>query len=323
MKKCKTCNIEYSDDVQYCINCGTELSKIENAEEDTITNTIQERDEKTFCIYCGGDIDSQKHYCTKCGKSSIIPGQKHCIHCGEILLEKQKFCAKCGEKVTNIVIPKELDDAKNKLKKIDTNGLKKYLVIGVVGVLLAVSLITFVPKLFVSHEQYLSEGNYTQAYKKASKSDKESVLIENLIAVICAEAKDNLKNPESFKLRDGWYDKEDNKIVLSIQGTNSYGGDVASYWYYTFDKSDVEYQLYTTMSDFDEEKTYSWDDTSEYLEKILKNAAKKTVKEIISDDSNKLDKSLVKRINELNDNNLLDSVEIIEETKTLYPLETV
>lgn len=323
MKKCTNCGKEYEDVVQVCDECGTELTEFsetqteaqEVKEEDASQNTV------LFCVYCGGQIEPEKGYCVKCGKSSIEEGKRHCIGCGEELLENQKFCAKCGHKVNNIVVPKSLDNAAEKIKNVSSKKIKIGAI--VVGAIVALILIgkTVLPKILVSTEEYLAEGNYKKAYEKASKKEKEDVLVENLIASICATAKEGLKDEDSFKLRDAWYVKDDDRIVIEVQGTNSYGGEVTSYWYYTFSSEDEEYQLWTTVSDFDEEETYSWDEFEDKLEVILNNSAKEAVREIINDKDAKLDDSLVKRINGLKNKDILDDVELLEETKTLYPVD--
>ena len=86
MKKCEKCGKEFEDSMQSCDTCGGALTE----------EKPQETEEKTFCIYCGGEIAAGDTYCTKCGKSAVEEGKRHCIHCGTPLAENQKFCAKCG-----------------------------------------------------------------------------------------------------------------------------------------------------------------------------------------------------------------------------------
>ena len=143
-------------------------------------------------------------------------------------------------------------------------------------------------KVFVSTEEILNEGDYEKAYKKAKKSEKENILEENLMVTLCAEAKENFKNEDSLKLREAYFDKDTHRIVLRIQGTNTYGGEVNSYWFYTFSEKDNKYSCVTSISDFEEEEIDSWDDADDKLEKIIDNAARKRIKEIINDNSNRL-----------------------------------
>lgn len=300
----------------------TENENLEQEAENQIRDEIKEEEQQSihtkFCAFCGGQIVQGKEYCEKCGKSARVEGQKHCIACGEVLQKNQKFCMNCGRKTNSFAVPKVIEEIVLKLKNI---GKKQLIVCGIVMAAVVLFFVgkPIISKMLVSVDEYLEQGDYENAYKKARKNDKESVLVENLIVYLCADAKNNLKNSDSFKLREIYYDDKESEIVLKIQGSNSYGGTVSSYHYYTFDKEDNEYQLYTTVSDFDEEETYSWDDLDEKIEKILENAAKESVKKIISSKSNKLDSDMVKRINSLNEEDMLEDVELLEETETLYP----
>ena len=314
MKVCEKCGKEYEEELNQCPFCSAEESKSESGEQQS-PEEVEEGEglEKTFCIYCGNEITPGNTYCSKCGRSTIDVGKRHCTNCGTELEKGQKFCSKCGKKATNIVIPKNIDNLKNNRKKVIS-------IASVVVIIVVLGLMAkFVfPKIFISSEEYLAQGNYEKAYDKAGKDDKKDVLIENLIAHICVDAKSNLKNINSFKLREAYF-TDDSRVVLKIQGSNSYGGDVSSYWYYTFDEDDQEYQLWTTISDFEEEETHSWDDTSDKLEVLLKNATKETVQKIINDKKNKMSSDLVERINGLNKENKMDDVELLEQVKDIYP----
>ena len=328
MKICKVCGKEYDGAIEKCEICGAELIEPEASEEkneiiDVPQNEVvvleegtteSEELENQYCVYCGGRIEPEKHYCVRCGKSSVTEGLRHCTQCGAELGEHQKFCGKCGHKAANVIMPKELDSITGRAKKV--NSKKMIIGIAVIVALIALIMIgkSVVPKLFVTPEEYMAQGNYEKAYEKADEKEKESVLVENLIAQICSTAKSDLKDPESFKLRDGWYDKKEKRIVIQIQGTNSYGGQNTSY---TYSSTDKEYQLYTTIQDFDEEEYYSWDDIDDKIEKALENVAKDNVKELIGKSENHLNKELIERINGLKDADLLDNIELLEETKQL------
>ena len=108
-------------------------------------------------------------------------------------------------------------------------------------------------------------------------------------------------------------DYNNKRVVLYINGANSYGASVGSYWYYTYDDNKSAYSLYTTLSDLDEETTYSWDDSSEKIEKLLKNQARTIVKQIINSDSyglnvEELGHRGITNINNLFENGTLDNV---------------
>lgn len=302
---------------------------------DNENTEIQETVNKKFCVYCGTAIEGELNYCKNCGRSTEDANLRHCVNCGEIINKNQKFCPKCGNNVKNAVLNNKLkglgskaSEANNKIKELGSKAKgisKKKLISAVVGIVLLIACVIVgiinVPKLFISTEDYLSQGNYQKAYEKASDEEKESVLVENLIAKISKDTKEDLKNPNSFELSGVWYDKENNRIILDVNATNSYGGVIGNYWYYYFKKSDSKYALWDTIADFDEETTYSWDDSNEKLEKILENAAKRIVKKVISDDDLKLDDEITERINKLNKEGKLKEVKLLDEVKTIYPTD--
>lgn len=326
MKRCSNCGKQYEEDVRFCEVCGAEVVQSDEPKEEEKDPEVQPEAQSdaqagaAFCVYCGGAIVPEKNYCSKCGKSSVDPEKRHCTVCGEVLGKNQKYCAKCGQKVSNVVIPRNLDHAAEKVKKVDPKKVKIGIIVVAIVLILIIAGKAILPKLFVSTEEYLAEGNYEKAYDKAGKSEKEDVLVENLIAELSAESKNSMKDPDSFKLRDAWYDADGDRIVLKIQGANSYGGDVTNYWFYTFSDEDQEYRLWTALSDLDQEETKSWDDKSDIIEKVLKNAAKKSVQEIMDEKDYKLDKEVIKRINDLSEKDMLDDVKLLDEVPSLYPM---
>lgn len=278
--------------------------------------------EKSFCKYCGKEILQGNMYCSSCGRSTIEENKKHCPKCGLVLEDKQKFCIGCGAKIqhNNIVLMAEQSVEKvGQIFQGNKNIIKK-VIFALIAVVALVSVCTvIIPKLFVSPFTIMEEADYEKAYKKANKEEKEFVLYENVIAKNCIEIKDHLKNPESFKLNEVWIDKENHRFVLKVSGTNSYGGTVSSYHYYTFDKDDFEYSLWLSVNDFEEEKVYSFDDAEEKIEKTLKNIYKPIIKGIVQDDSLRVDNGIEERINTLKENGLLNSVVLIDEVYKIYP----
>ena len=85
--------------------------------------------------------------------------------------------------------------------------------------------------------------------KKAKPEEKEAVLEENLVAVICADVKGNMKDPDSFDLREVWCDLEENRVAIEFGGKNGFGGIVSSFAYYEFDKDEQDYEWQTSVSD--------------------------------------------------------------------------
>lgn len=320
MKKCTKCGKTYDDSFKFCSDCGIELVEENQEEKEVEVEEKSATDENVeFCVYCGGIINAEKGYCIKCGKSARVEGERHCIKCGAVLNENQKFCAKCGTKVSKIVAPRAVDNVKEKAKKIKPKKVIAIVIAVLAVIVLAVGGKNVASKVFVSTEEILNEGDYEKAYKKAKKSEKESILVENLMVTLCAEAKENLKNEDSFKLREAYFDKDTHRIVLRIQGTNTYGGEVNSYWFYTFSEKDNKYSCVTSISDFEEEEINSWDDADDELEKIIDNAARKRIKEIINDNSNRLSDGVVKRINNLNKKGKIKEIKLLDDAKSLYP----
>jgi len=279
--------------------------------EGTATKTAE------VCAKCGATLEEGQEFCPKCG----TPKKKKnvCAKCGAELQEGQEFCPKCGQKVGLAVdsnVSSAIDQFNAGVSKANAKKKKTPIIIGVVLVILVLAALAFktvAPKIFISMEGYMEQGNYEKAYSKAkTDDDKAKVVAENLAAVISAEAADGLKDKSSFELRDAWFDKDNQAVVLQVGGKNSYGGVVTNYWYYKYDKDDKEYQLYTTLSDLDEESYSKYDDTDEMIEKLLKNAARESVKKIINNSSYKVDKKSIKNINNLFKEDKLDDVDLLD-----------
>lgn len=165
----------------------------------------------------------------------------------------------------------------------------------------------------MSPDDLMTRGDYKKAYSYASAEEKDEVLKENMIAYICKDVPDALKNPSSFELRNAWYDPSERRIVLEVGGTNSFGGVISNYWYYTYQTDEQEYGLWTTISDMDDEEYDLWDDSEEKLEKLFNNAARSVIREMKEQDSFKLSKNGVNRVNGLFQNDMLDDVVLIDE----------
>lgn len=271
--------------------------------------------EREFCKYCGDEILFGNTYCSSCGGSTIDENVVHCHKCGTVLDDKQEFCSKCGTKITH---SKKINKVNKKINK-NKKSIKSVSIIFLVLVLVVTVGIITLPKIFASPYALMEQGKYEKAYNHANYKEKTSVLFENVIAKNCEEIKSNLKNTESFRLENVWIEESTNSFVLQISGTNSYGGTVKDYYYYTFDNDDNEYSLWITVRDFEKEKVYSFDDADERLEKSLKNVYKPIIKEIVCDDSLKVTNGITDRINSLNREGLLKNIELIDQVSEIYP----
>lgn len=121
---------------------------------------------------------------------------------------------------------------------------------------------------------------------------------------------DSLKDAESFDLREAWYSST-HSVVMKVAANNSFGNTVINYWYYTWDEDDEEYSLLTSVSSLEDDTIYSWDTTSERLEKAVDNLARTAMKGIMTS-AYAIPEKDVDNINDLFEKGLLDDVELID-----------
>ncbi len=325
---CKT-EIKEGDSVKVCPSCG--IPHHESCWEENKGCTTFGCSEQHYeaqgtnptdvCPKCGTPLGDGQMFCPKCGTPKADTNKKVCGKCGSELQEGQEFCPKCGQKVGLAVdanVSSAISQFNAEINKANESKKKKpikIIIVAVIALAVIVAGAVVAPKLFKSTSDYLAMGDYEKAYSVAKGDEKEDVLVENLIAFVAKDVPDTLKDPSSFSLRDVWFDSANQRIVLYVSGANSYGATASSYRYYTYDEDDGEYSLYASLSDLDEEETYSWDDASEMLDKMLRNSARRTVIEIIGNSSMKLDKVSIKNINNLFEQDILDSIELLDENK--------
>ena len=317
VKVCPKCNVPHHEGCWEENNGCTTFGCSEHHYDERVANhTIK-------CINCGATLEENQKFCPKCGTAKSEVKKKVCGKCGAELEDGHEFCPKCGQKA-GLYIDDNISYAVNQynenIEKQKDKAKKKPLIVGgiilgIIAFILGVKLVF--PTLFMSTDDLLAQGNYQKAYSSAKKDEKADIEAENIIAYICKDVVDSLTDPNSFNLRRAWYDTSEQRVVLLVGANNSFGNVVTNYWYYTYDDEDSEYSVYTTLSDLSEEKTYSWDDTSEKLEKILKNAARSIVRDIISNDSMELKDSSVDNINYLFEEDILDNVELIKDKKNM------
>lgn len=287
------------------------------------TEEIQEESEKEVCLKCGTAIDEGQLFCPKCGTKKGEINNKTCEKCGVILHPNEKFCSKCGEKVKfNLQSDLQIKPDKNFVKK----HKKQLIIVALIAIVIA-GIVTFcntvLPRLLITPTELILEGNYVDAYKKADDDEKEDILNENLIGWISNDISESLKDPSSYVLREAWFDEENLRIVIYCSGNNSYGALVSSYWYYTFDEDENEFELYVNVSSLSSETVYSWDDTSETIEKYLTNAARLIIKEIIAQDDLEISEDSVDNINTLFEKDLLGDIELLDENKNFSKSGTI
>lgn len=293
-----------------------EEPQVETIKEEVIQEETPKVEEKNpvkeeKCLNCGATLKPEQEFCPKCGMKRGTEKKLYCPTCGEEVKVGQKFCPKCGGK-TNIGVNNVMDSLVRTCKK----NMKKMIIILIL--LIAVFFIgkQVLPKVFVSTSDLLAQGKYEEAYKKAKTKEKEDIEAENLIAVLCNDVIEGYKDPSSFELRDAWYDRDKKVVVLKTGGKNSYGGIVFSYDYFTYSEDKGMYEYYCSLSDLKKEETSKYDDYEETIEKILKNAARSVVSEVIDKDDCKLKSDSIKNINHLFKEDLLEEIELINGGKT-------
>ena len=269
------------------------------------------------CSNCGTPLGEDQEFCPKCG----TPKKKKpvCGKCGAELAEGQVFCPKCGQKVGLAVdanVSSAISQFNAGVSKQNEKKKKTPIIVAVAAiiiVLLAVAGVKVAPKIFVSYDTYMAQGNYEKAYSKAKGDEKADVIAENNIAVCSNMAIDSLKDSKSFDLRDAWYDAENRRVVLQVAANNSYGNTVLNYWLFTYDaEEDQEWEVWDAYSDLNEEESSIYDDTDDFIEKFVNNIGKGYIQDTMVS-KNKLSKDGVKRINALFAEDILDSVELFDD----------
>lgn len=278
------------------------------------------------CSNCGTVLGMEQMFCPKCGtpKGKEVQ-QLICGKCGAELEEGQEFCPKCGQKV-GLVVDDDVVSAINQFNSgVEMANAKKkktpivIAVVLIIGVLGALAFKTVAPKIFISVEGYMEQGNYEKAYEKAKTDDEKlEVIAENVAAVQSAVSVDSLKDPSSFSLRDAYYNEGENddgdvtkQLVLYITGANSYGANVSSYWLYTWNIEDKEWEYFCSVSDLSDEEYSKYDDDDERVEKLVNNIGRSSIESTMKKGT-KLSKDGVKRINAMFENDTLEDVELID-----------
>ena len=152
-------------------------------------------------------------------------------------------------------------------------------------------------------------------YEKATDDKKLEVKIENAVAVQSAFCVDNLKDPDSFVLREAYCtegsDTYTDSIVLFVSGANSYGAKVSSYWLFTYDSEENEWVYHCSLSDLSLEEASSYDDEDERLEIAMNNLYRLRIEAVIQNGI-ELSKDAVKRINTMFEQDILDEVKLLD-----------
>lgn len=329
-KMCPFCKTEIKKDepVKVCPACG--IPHHESCWEENKGCTtfgcceqhyeIQGTNPTYVCSNCGASLGDGQNFCPKCGTPKIVQ-QVVCQKCGASISDGQVFCSRCGQKVGVAVTP-VVNAAITQFNNVQESKLKKKklsLKIGIAGaaVLIIAVVIVIISVLFKSPEDYMAQADYEKAYSTANTLQKNEIKKENLVAYISNMCVGDLKYGDSFKLIDAWvnYDTDSRQVVLKLSAKNSYGDRIINYWYYTYDATDQEYSLYTTLTDLDRETINTWSEPEETTEIILRNDCREKIKEFMDDNTTFVDEESVNRINILFENDLLDDVVLLSENQ--------
>ena len=292
------------------------------SELETVTRTTQPI---PVCTHCGTPIREGARFCLSCGAPTAAPAPTAptvteaptvpaatpytCTTCGTQLMGDQAFCAHCGTPkaaATPRYAPIPPCSATVEPKK-----SKKFIPLIIVGAVVSVLILALLlPRLLITPASLMEKGDYIAAYEKANADEKTAVAEANAVAVCSALCVDSLKDAESFDLREAWYSST-HSVVMKVAANNSFGNTVINYWYYTWDEDDEEYSLLTSVSSLEDDTIYSWDTTSERLEKAVDNLARTAMKGIMTS-AYAIPEEDVDNINDLFEKGLLDDVELID-----------
>lgn len=195
--------------------------------------------------------------------------------------------------------------------------MKRFLavLIVIITVVLASCTSNTIEESAVSIDELCAEGDYAQAYQKATDGEKTAILAENIAAVQSSISADYLKDPNSFKLVKAYYheDPENSydypeKLVLYISGTNSYGQAKNSYWLYVLDGN--EWGSYGTFTDLSSVDLTNFSDADSFAQNLTEGMGRSMIKTAM-DDGIEISRDGVQRINTLFEYGKLDEIKLI------------
>lgn len=277
------------------VGCSKQHYKAQDIPRTDVCPNCDETSEKEQNIYPKYEISTEN------SKNSI------CCKCGTELQKGQEFCPKCGQKA-------ELQTAANNVnQKKGKKAVKIIIAAAAAVIIIAVCAAIFAPKIFVSVDELCAQGNYEKAYTKADEDKKLDIRAENAVAVQSALSAENLKDPDSFQLREAYYFEYHDggkQIVLYISAKNGFGATVGSYWLYNLNSEVEGWRYWGSVSDLDKEEYSVYDDKDERSEKEMNNLCRVFITQIMKTGL-KLSKDAVKRINTMFEAGTLENVKLL------------
>ncbi len=319
--RCPKCGKPAGADANLCGNCGYDLKSARRAicfccDKKSLpekSNVI------VSCKRCGHHLKNSESFCPICG--TPVNRNRRCVKCNTELLPEHNFCPVCGRDANasshGIMLRRRNSKGTRKIvltkKKMIIAGL--LLIIFIFG---GFSWKKWIAPMFVPTDKWLAEGNFERAYDKAGEDEKQDVLIENLIIDLCNREIDYMNDSDSFNIRRGWIDVKNGNLVLLIGGKNSFGGSVINMWVFTYSSEQRKYISVGSYSDLEGEEINPWDDTDDMIEKLADNIGK-IIATSTAKAENQIKKEIIKNINSLHKRKMLDSIDLLDEVKTIYP----
>ena len=282
--------------------------------------------------------------------------ERHCKKCGAVLHEGMNFCGACGTDNTPTTETTEIEkvapeqpeadkpETRPEAEKPKAKLPKKAVPIAIAAVVLVAAVVAgvvFLPDMLATPKQLFEQQKYEKAFEKATEdehteligllvadgdfattlqyandTEKAEVLYTNLAAYLGKDVTSRLKNPHSYELRDMWVSGD--VVIFEVQGTNSYGGSVSNYWYYSKD-DDGSYEYMTCVYDLEQEDYSKYDSTYEKKQKLLDNLARLVIQKVISKSEWEAPKASITWTNDLfSSKQSFDDVDLLDDVSTLH-----
>ena len=132
------------------------------------------------CVKCGVQNVDQAKFCKRCGEplpeATDTPTKKFCANCGQLLKDGAQYCANCGKPISSSESAERnsvpfIED-KEELQPLPKKDKTLYVILGVIGVVLAIGVMVGVFSLFGSGSS--GEDTVKEPVKIESQQDSTS-----------------------------------------------------------------------------------------------------------------------------------------------------